>query len=274
MKGCPLKCAWCSNPESQSTKQEVMFFEEKCIDCGACQRACPYGDVHAENWPLGRDICNGCGNCVDVCYAEARTLVGRWMTREEILETIRRDRVFYDTSHGGVTVGGGEPTMQAKFVAGLLEACRAEGLHTAIETCGFTPWDNFESVISHVDQLLMDIKHMDSDKHKKWTGVGNEQILENARRAVQTVEHMVIRLPLIPGFNDDEENLRKLGRFVADELPGVDRLDILPYHSTGESKSKRLDREYSLNDLETFERSEIDKIRAFLQKSGIEVRVG
>jgi pyruvate formate lyase activating enzyme len=120
----------------------------------------------------------------------------------------------------------------------------------------------------------MDIKHMDSDKHKKWTGVGNEQILENARRAVQTVEHMVIRLPLIPGFNDDEENLRKLGRFVADELPGVDRLDILPYHATGESKSKRLDREYSLNDLETFERSEIDKIRAFLQKSGIEVRVG
>lgn len=273
MKGCPLRCVWCSNPESQKTKPEVMFFEEKCIGCGACLEACPHGEVLKENWPLITEVCLGCGQCVEACYAEARHLVGRWMTLDQVLAVIRRDEVFYEQSHGGVTVGGGEPTYQDRFVAALLGACQAEGIHTAIETCGFAPWATMEGVLNHVDQLLFDLKHMDSRQHKAWTGVENTRILDNARRAA-AVKEMVVRLPLIPGFNDEPDNLHALGRFVRDELPRVRRIDILPYHSTGESKSQRLSREYALHDCQPLSRAQVEQIRDILKRYRVGVRIG
>jgi pyruvate formate lyase activating enzyme len=251
-----------------------MFFEEKCISCGACVEACPYGEVLRDNWPLAPEVCFGCGHCVEACYAEARQLVGRWMSLEEVLEVVRRDRVFYDQSHGGVTVGGGEPTLQGRFVASLLQACQAEEFHTAIETCGFTSWETMETVLKHVDQLLFDLKHMDSRKHEQWTGTGNERILDNARRAAAMVDEMVVRLPLIPGFNDDVENLEALGAFVRNELPRVRRIDILPYHSTGESKSRRLSREYRLSGVQPFEREQLVEVRRILESHGLDVRIG
>ncbi|MBN1834701.1 MAG: glycyl-radical enzyme activating protein [Spirochaetales bacterium] len=274
MKGCPLRCPWCSNPESQTSRPEVMFFEEKCIGCGACVQACPHGELLKERWPLAAEVCLGCGACVEACYAEARHLVGRWMTRDQVLAVIRRDQVFYEESHGGVTVGGGEPTFQAGFVAGLLEACQAERIHTAMETCGFAPWPTMQRVLAHVDQLLFDVKHMDSGKHEQWTGTGNGRILDNARRSARMVKEMVVRLPLIPGFNDDAENLHALGRFVRDELPPVRRVDILPYHSTGESKSQRLSRDYVLHGVRPFEREQVEKARDVLAIYGLEVRIG
>ena len=274
MKGCPLTCAWCSNPESQQTRPEVMYYKDKCIECFSCITACPNSEVLRQKWPLVLDECEGCGSCVTACYAEARQLIGRQVTVDEVLETVLRDVVFYEESGGGVTVGGGEPTLQADFVSRFLEQCREHSLHTAIETCGFTSWEIFSRVLQHVDLLLLDIKHMDPDRHKAQTGVGNEQILENARRAAAGGQDIIIRLPLIPGFNDGIDNLIQLGEFIRDELYPVRRIDILPYHSTGESKSTRLGKAYGLNDASLQSPEEISDVQEILQAYNLDVKIG
>ncbi|MGA2481469.1 MAG: glycyl-radical enzyme activating protein [Spirochaetia bacterium] len=218
MKGCPLVCAWCSNPESQKRRPEIMFFQEKCLDCRACLGACPNAALLEEVFPRTPSACLGCGRCVEVCYAEARHLVGRSVSVADVMKVIRSDREFYQQGGGGVTVGGGEPLLQHRFVAELLARCRGEGMHTALETSGFSPWKNFESVLRHVNQLLFDIKHMDPARHRELTGVDNSLILKNARKAAGRVGEMVIRMPLIPGCNNDVGNLHELGRFVKEEL--------------------------------------------------------
>jgi pyruvate formate lyase activating enzyme len=251
-----------------------MFYEDKCIDCRACIESCAHGDVLRERWPVPLDLCSGCGECVDVCYAEARHLVGYWMTIEEVLGEVLKDRVFYEISSGGVTVGGGEPTLQPAFVSGLLSQCRDRGLHTAIETCGLAPWDTLDRILEYVDLLFLDIKHMDSVKHREMTGVGNERILENARRAVGNVEEMIVRIPLIPGFNNDSKNIGDLARFVTKELPLVRRVDIMPYNTIGESKSERLGRTYPMRGTPLLSDEEIHLAESILQSNGLEVRVG
>jgi len=274
MKGCPLKCAWCSNPESQKTRPEIMFYREKCIGCRACSGACPNAALQAAAFPATPEACLGCGRCVEVCFAEARHLAGRILTVEEVLQTIASDRVFYEQGGGGVTVGGGEPTLQAGFVSELLAGCRRQGLHTALETCGYTPWRNLQRVLRHVDQLLFDLKHLDPVRHRELTGVDNFRILQNARRASRQVGEMVVRFPLIPGCNNDEGNLHSLGRFVKEELPRVSRLDLLPYHSTGESKSVRLFRDYLLAGRAPLEKEEVLRAQEILQSYGLDVHVG
>jgi pyruvate formate lyase activating enzyme len=274
MKGCPLACAWCSNPESQKTRPEVMYYEDKCIECFSCIAACPNSEVLKQKWPLVLDECQGCGSCVTACYAEARQLVGRRVTVEDVLAIVLRDDVFYEESGGGVTVGGGEPAIQAGFVTRFLKRCREHSLHTAVETCGFTSWDIFSRLLRHVDLLLMDIKHMDTDRHKTLTGVGNEQILENARRAAASGQDMIIRLPLIPGFNDEAGHLTKLGGFIRDELSPVRRVDILPYHSTGESKSIRLGKTYGLKGASLQSPAKITRVQKILQSHNLMVKIG
>jgi pyruvate formate lyase activating enzyme len=274
MKGCPLACAWCSNPESQKTQPEIMFFQEKCLGCEACLGACPNAFLLKEKFPRTPAACLGCGRCVEVCYAEARHLVGRRMSVAEVLKVIRSDRAFYEQSGGGgVTVGGGEPLLQHRFVTELLASCRREGLHTALETCGFSPWENMENVLRHVDQLLFDIKCMDPVRHRKLTGADNAPILDNARKAASRVREMVVRFPLIPGINSDEGDLRALGRFVKDELPGVSRIDLMPYHSTGESKSVRLFREYPLAGAAPLSRNEVLAAQGILESFGLDVHI-
>ncbi len=295
MKGCPLRCAWCSNPESQSARPEIMFFEDRCLDCGRCLEACPEGEALREGWPLASGAgplsaraCRGCGRCVEVCYAEARQLVGRWMSVQAVLDVVLRDRVFYEESGGGVTVGGGEPTFQAGFVAELLKRCRESGLHTALETCGYAPWEKLARILEQVDQLLLDIKHMDGTRHLEMTGVDNGRILDNARLASRAMAaraaaartgaaggggEMVVRVPLIPGFNDGAENLHRLGRFVRDELAGVRRVDLLPYHSTGESKSLRLGRGYAMGGAEPQSPEQVGAAREVLRSYGLDVQI-
>jgi pyruvate formate lyase activating enzyme len=274
MKGCPLTCAWCSNPESQKIRPEVMYYEDKCIECFNCIAACPNSEILRQKWPLVLEECEGCGSCVTACFAEARQLVGRLVTVEDVLATVLRDTIFYEESGGGVTVGGGEPTLQADFVACFLERCRDHSLHTALETCGFTSWDIFNRVLRQVDLLLMDIKHMDTQRHKALTGVGNEQILENARRAAAGGQDMIVRLPLIPGFNDGADHLRAMGKFIRDELSPVRRVDILPYHSTGESKSMRLGKIYGLSGKTLLPADEINRARDLLESNGLSVKIG
>jgi pyruvate formate lyase activating enzyme len=274
MKGCPLACAWCSNPESQKARPEIMYFREKCLSCGACLEACPNRELLKATFPKTPEACSGCGKCVEVCYAEARHLVGRRVSVSEVLKIIASDRVFYEQSGGGVTVGGGEPALQAAFVSELLASCRRAGLHTALETCGFTPWRNLQRVLRHVDQLLFDIKHMDPARHRELTGVDNARILANARRAASRVGEMVVRLPLIPDCNTEAANLHALGRFVCSQLPGVRRVDLLPYHSTGESKSVRLFRDYPLAGHPPLAREEAERARDILVSYGLDVSLG
>jgi pyruvate formate lyase activating enzyme len=274
IKGCPLRCRWCSNPESQSPDPEVIFYDEKCIGCGECMKVCPLGEALRDNWPVDRENCTGCGSCVEECYAEARKLVGRKVHVDEVLGVVLRDRVFYEQSGGGVTVGGGEPLAQADFVAELLRKCREQKIHTAVETCGFASWQAMEKVLQYTDLLLYDLKHMDTEIHKKYTGAGNERILENAKKASKIAPEMVVRFPLIPTINSSQENIRSLAQFIRSELHRVNRVDILPYHSIGASKSIRLGREYSLEGIEPLKKHEIDKAKAVLESQGLRVTIG
>lgn len=274
MKGCPLRCEWCSNPESQSAKPQLMFFKDLCIGCGECLGVCKYGAMGEGTWDVDHSKCIGCGACVEKCYSGAKRIVGKRYTAAEVMEIIRKDAVFYETSGGGVTVGGGEPSSQPRFVAELLKNCRAEGIHTALETCGYAVWDVFTAILKHTDLLLYDIKHMDPERHKEKTGVSNDLILENAKKACTVVPRMRIRLPFIPGFNDGEDNLHALSRFIVSELKTVDRIDLLPYHSTGESKAMRIGADYPFHEPKEQTRQDIDKAKEIITSYGITVKIG
>lgn len=241
--GCPLRCLWCQNPESGTAEPKLFFLREKCVGCGACTSACPNGAVRVAEGKAVTDRvkCTACGACVPVCDYDAREIVGKVMTSDEVVARVLRDKLFL--RDGGVTVSGGEPTAQPEFTAEILRKCRAAGLHTAIETCGFAEWERFKTALDETDLVLYDLKHMDSEQHRSGTGVGNEKILENARRIVRELHKpLAARVPTIPGFNDSEENMHALGRFVSGELDPSVRVHLLPYHRLGESKNERMER--------------------------------
>lgn len=242
LKGCPLKCIWCCNPESQNPEPEVLFLKDKCIGCMNCVKQCPLGCMD-----IDRENCKKCGTCARVCPSSAKRISGNYMTVDEAVKEVEKDRVFYNNSGGGVTLSGGEPLMQAEFAAAVLKKCHLHGLHTAIETSAFASREDFCSVIEHVDEVFLDLKHMNSEKHKALTGVGNEQILKNAAEAAKTGKKVTFRIPLIPDCNDEEENIRATGEFVA-SLPGEDvHIEILPYHRLGEMKFEWIDKVYELS---------------------------
>ncbi|SDL52613.1 pyruvate formate lyase activating enzyme [Maridesulfovibrio ferrireducens] len=250
LKGCPLKCKWCQNPESMSSKPEIMRIPHHCISCVKCATLCPeQAIVIKENFKveIDRDKCTYCGECVENCYAGSMTIVGRYLTVDEVMEEVERDRPFYNTSGGGVTFSGGEPTLQSAFLLTALKEAHKRGLHTAIESCCFCAQETFAKVLEHTDLVLTDIKHMDSAKHEELTGVPNEQILSNIKMAAERGKTLRIRIPLIPGCNDSEENIEATAQFVASLGGSVEGLDILPYHRLGEPKWEQLDREYALN---------------------------
>ena len=250
MKGCPLDCLWCCNPESQSTRPELLLFPTRCIGCGSCREACQHDAVspgEAGIFSTNHPACEICGRCVETCPAGARALSGRLASVAEVLREVERDQIFYRTSGGGVTVSGGEPLFQAGFVAELLKACRRQGIDTAIETCGHAAWEDFACVLAHTDSVLFDLKHMDPIAHRRFTGVGNELILANLRRAVEGGARVVLRLPLVPGYNTDADTVRAVAA-LAREL-SIAELHLLPYHRLGESKYEASGRTYPLHDL-------------------------
>jgi pyruvate formate lyase activating enzyme len=247
LKGCPLSCRWCHNPESQRAGPEIFFDAASCVGCGACVTACPEGHVSLRGgvaW-TDRDACAGCGRCVAACAAQARAVVGRRWGLDELLSEIDRDVLFYDQSGGGVTLSGGEPLAQAEFSLEILTACRARRIHTAVDTSGYGPTKIVEAFAQVTDLFLYDLKVMEGARHEAETGVANDQILANARLLDALGARMWVRVPLIPGVNDDLENLAALGRFVRD-LRSVEAVQVLPYHRAGEAKLERLGRTTAL----------------------------
>ena len=241
LKGCPLRCRWCHNPESNTIRPQLSFMPERCIGCGFCFERCPnqahrmLGDTHV----LDRDKCVACGACTEKCYAEALEMIGREETVEEVLAEVLKDKPFYETSNGGMTVSGGEPLMQVEFTEELLRQAKEAGLHCAVETSGYGAFERIERLLPYVDLWLYDIKSIDEAQHRELTGVSNATILANARSLHDRSAQLLLRFPLVPGYNDSDADLVALAAF-ARELPGTLGVEIMPYHRLGEGKLERL----------------------------------
>ncbi len=273
LKGCPLSCLWCSNPESQKLKPVLMYQSMNCIHCGKCISACKIGAISFSNKNfIDRDICTACGECVNVCPTSALTLKGKKMTVEQVIKELKKDAIVYRRSGGGITLSGGEPLVQSEFARELLKACKAQGWHTAIETTAYANTETIEEVFPYIDLALMDIKSVDSEMHKKYTGVPNEKILENAK-LVSKITKMVVRVPLVPDFNSSEKDILELCDYVK-TLNDINTVHLLPYHTYGENKYDLLGRDYLMKKTRAFALGEVEKLQKIIEEQGIKCVIG
>jgi len=274
LKGCPLRCLWCHNPEGMRPAPELVLVTSRCIHCGQCVAACPSGRLAAvERGDADVPRCRLCGTCVDVCPAEARQWVGRPMTVDEVVAEVLKDRIFYDDSGGGVTFSGGEPLMQPRFLNAALAACKREGVRTAVDTCGFCRRDDLLAAARWTDLFLFDLKVMDGERHRRLTGVSNATILENLEALARVHDDVRIRIPVIPGLNDDRDNVTATVRFVA-ALPGVRRVNLLPFHANGHHKRERLAGADPAPHLYPPSAIRMDELAAAFTDAGLETRIG
>ncbi len=277
-KGCPLRCLWCCNPESQRARPETLWIAERCIGCNRCLEVCPAGAVSAAadgSRRIDAARCEGCGRCALACPGEALQVFGRRVSVEEALAEAARDALYAEHSGGGLTLSGGEPLAQPEFALDLLRRYRIEekGAHTAIETSGEADWEILEALLPWVDLFLYDLKHVDPAAHRRLTGRGNERILENVRRLAAAGAEVVIRIPLVDGINDDPPTIAAAADFIS-SLRAVRRIDLLPYHRLGEPKYRRLGRRYALEGKPACPPPRVEEVRAFLAGRGFAVRIG
>lgn len=275
-KGCPLHCLWCHNPEGISFKPELMLMPNRCARCGDCLRACRFG-VLSQNGTgevlADRSRCTLCGDCVEACSREAINIVGREVSIEDILAEAEKERIFFEQSGGGVTLTGGEPLAQADFAEALMEALKARGFHVALDTSGYASADIFLRLVAKADLILFDLKLMDEEKHKKFTGVSNHTVLDNLRKLDELGKPVWIRFPLIPGINDDEGNLEAMAAFLS-ELKSVEQLNVLPYHKGGVEKFRRVGREQEFAIFEPPAEEKIQSVMNFFAVRGFKVKRG
>lgn len=231
-KGCNLRCAWCHNPESQRAETQMMIYRDKCVGCGKCAAVCPHR----------QSSCDLCGTCALYCPVDARQICGKTYTAEELLCEALKDKAFYDASGGGVTCSGGECMLQPELLGAFLRLCRENGIHTAVDTAGHVPFSSFERILPHTDLFLYDVKCMDSARHKQYTGVGNEQILDNLARLLRLGAPLWVRIPVIPTVNDSPEDMRRIKEFLA-RHGKPQKVELLPYHAMGEHKYSALGKE-------------------------------
>ena len=278
MKGCPLNCPWCSNPEGISSEPEIMVGERKCISCKRCAEACKAGaisfdnDIRTIDWKL----CTNCLECGKVCPSHAIQVMGEYKTVDEAFKIAAQDRDFYDTSGGGVTMSGGEPLLQWEFVRDFFKKCKDAGFHTALDTTACCPWENMEQVLKYTDLILFDIKHMDPEKHEEKTGVSNELILENLNKASNaTTTKIWLRIPLIPGFNDSESNMQKTAELASSTK--AEKISLLPYHEWGKHKYSGLGKLYRHDGSDGLlepDSDVVNKCTVVLESHGLEVNIG
>lgn len=253
--------------------QEIVANDLRCTRCGRCQKVCPVNAIVVDQSArkLDRGLCNRCLECAEVCPTGALAVTGQWMTVEDVIQEVAADGLFYQNSGGGVTLSGGDPLQQPEFAIDLLKTCKDRGFHTAIETSGYAEWSILEGLLEYTDLVLYDVKHMDPARHREGTGKTNELILENARKAASK-RRLWVRVPLIPGFNDSEENLRATARF-AKEI-GATKVSVLPYHAWGVSKFAKLGRRFAMEDVSTPTSEQIDRCLKILADAGLPTAVG
>jgi pyruvate formate lyase activating enzyme len=272
-KGCPLRCWWCHNPESQESAPQLVYFADRCLSCGDCIPICPNGAVHWVNGSISMDgACRGCGTCTDSCAADARELLGRWMTVAETLAEIEKDAVFYDESGGGVSFSGGEPLLQPVFLEALLDACRARHIHTVVDTSGLAPREVLLRLSGKVDLFYYDVKLVDAQKHQHYIGVPGDVILENLEALARARAAVVIRFPVIPGVNDGDAEIAALAALLA--RLNLRRIHLLPYHKIGVEKYRRLNRPYLMQGVEPPSPERLKHIAGWFEGQGFTVRIG
>ena len=264
LKGCPLRCAWCHNPEGIAQRPELMWYDTRCIGARDCLRACPLEalTLTPAGMRIDRERCDACGACAAACPAAALEVIGREWTPQEIVTELQKDGAFYRTSNGGVTLSGGEPMLQVDFVLALGQLIRAAGLHLALDTCGAIAWKHYASVLPLIDLVLYDLKLVDADRHRASTGVDNGLVLDNAQRIAASGVPLWIRTPVVPGYTADAANVAAIGEFIAAELPAVQRWDLLAYTNLGGPKYQRLDRSYALEGVPLLTRAEMEALHA------------
>jgi pyruvate formate lyase activating enzyme len=278
LKGCPLKCLWCSTVDSQHAWPEMEYFIDKCTVCGKCVDICPNNAIYKVDDVriiTDRQRCNNCGKCIEICSTGARKMAGKDMTVDQVMKEIEKDSLFFSNSGGGITLSGGEPTMQPDFSIEILKACKKYGINTAIETCGHTNWEILHKILKYTDFVYMDIKHSSSEKHKMLTLKRNALILHNIRKAASKFpdKPLTIRIPIIPGYNDSEKNISETAKFVC-RLDGQHKIELLPYHKLGIHKYAALSRDYSLSHLKPVRESRMQTLESLIKSYGLEVQIG
>jgi pyruvate formate lyase activating enzyme len=274
LKGCPMGCWLCHNPESQAFSSDLLLRHGRCDMCGDCVEACPLDAIslNEKSVHIDRSRCDLCGACVDACLLDALEIAGRTATVAEVMEEVEKDAVFYEQSGGGVTFSGGEPLSQPDFLFGLLRACKERGFDTALDTCGHAEPEVFRKVAEHVDMFLYDLKLVDDSRHLQFTGASSEPIHTNLRWLADIGAEVLIRFPLLPGINDDDENIEALGRLLSC-LPVRYPVDVLPYHRMGVDKYERLGREHKIPELQPPSEEDILSVASTLKDYGLHVKV-